>query len=281
LTVGSVAITLTAIGSCRVREPTRVLVRRGLAEQNQRGVFGATHTSKEVLQVLRSMAGELIVPAELRPYIATRPASLLDDPRTRLNDMSDTDVLIVELSSVKEILFRDFYLQLFLTARCLRATGSKPVLEWWELMRRNGTDVDDRSRLVASVDPSSLEAAVVAEVQLRMQEPDDIGCDMELITDMVEGPILFVTHFDTPRPDGRKNVRGRSDLIAAVREAAAELGYRMYDPTADVLSYAAERGDLTAAITDIGHYTDAFVEDFLADKLHAEALAAMGTPAAV
>jgi hypothetical protein len=275
------AITLTSIGSCRVREPTRVLVRRGLAEQNQRGVFGATHTSKEVVQVLRSMAGELIVPAELRPFIVSRPASLLDDPRTRLNDMSDTDVLIVELSSVKEILFRDFYLQLFLTERRLRATGSKAVLEWWRLMPRNGTDVDDRSALVASIDPLSVEAAVVAEVQLRMQEADDIGLDMRLITDMFEGPILFVTHFDTPRPGGGKNILGRSALISAVRAAATELGYRMYDPTADVLSYAAERGDLTAAITDIGHYTDAFVEEFLADKLHAEALAAMGTPAAV
>jgi hypothetical protein len=41
------------------------------------------------------------------------------------------------------------------------------------------------------------------------------------------------------------------------------------------------RGDLAAAITDIGHYTDAFVEEFLADKLHGEALAAMAAPAAV
>jgi hypothetical protein len=277
------ALTLTAIGSCRVRDPTRVLVRRGLVEQNQRGVFGDTHTSKEALQVLRSMAGELIVPDELRPFIAGFPARsrLLDDPRTRLNDLSKTDVLIVELCSVKEILLRGFYLQMLLTYRRIKETGSRPVLEWWQRMQRDATDVDDRSALIASLDPSSIEAAFVAEVQVRMQEAEDIGADMRLITEMFEGPILFVTHFDAPRPDSGKNVFGRSALISAVRAAATELGYRVYDPSADILRYTSERGDPKAAIFDVAHYTTAFVEEFLADKLHAEVMAAMRAPASV
>ena len=275
------AITLTSIGTCRVEDPTSVLARRGLVEPNQRGVFGATHTTKEALQLLRSMAGELIVPPELRPFIASRPGNLLDDPRTRLNDLSDTDVLIVELSSVKEVLFRGFYLQLHLTHRRFMNTGRDPVIEWWEPMQRKAIDVDDRSPVVASLDPSSIEAAIVAEVEIRLQEAEDVASDMRLITELFDGPILFVTHFDTPRPAGGKNVPTRGPFIAAVRATAAELGYRAYDPTADVLSYASERGGLTAAINDLAHYTDRFVEDFVADKLHAEVLAAMGARAAV
>jgi hypothetical protein len=226
------------------------------------------------LQVLRTMAGELILPPEVRPFTMTKPHENMDNPETRLNDLSDTDLLVIELSSAKEVVFRDYYLQLVLTRRQLWAARCQPVRRWWREMEHDASDVDDRAALLAGCDIPPGESAVVMEAWIRIQGADVVRSDMEVITRHYSGPILFVTHFDTPKPEGGK-VFGRADLISAIKAAGAELGCRVFDPTDEVLAYAGEHGDLTAAITDMGHYTDAFMQDALTERIHAEALAAI------
>jgi hypothetical protein len=251
---------------------------------DQTGVYGVTHCTKEVLQAFRCMRDELVIPADVRPFIMNRPAELMDDPKTRLNDLRDTDLLVVELSSAKELLFRGFYLQLHLTSqRFVRPRREpdgrivrRPALRaWWRRLERNETDADDRASVIADNLLSPLEAAVIKELELRVQPPEEVRTDMQLIRQAYSGPILFVTHFDTPRQEADPRLDRRARHISAVRQMAAELGFRVYDPSADVLAYVAEEGELYAAITDRNHYTEAFVEERLAERMRAEALSAV------
>ena len=112
-------------------------------------------------------------------------------------------------------------------------------------------------------------------LKVRRQTPDDIRADMRAIGAIYRGPILFVTHFDTPTPDGGPRLPGRAAFIATTREVAHELGHRVYDPTADVLAYAGDR-PIAAAISDMGHYdSEEFIDEILVDRLAEESQAAV------
>lgn len=259
-------ITCTAIGTCRIEMPLFRLARRGDIYFDQRGVYGRTHTTKEVLQVLRAMSGDFALPRQWRPFIASRP--LQRGP----NDLSSADVLLVELSSVKEVVFRDLFFQLVLTTRRLEQTPER-VRNWWRAFSHNGIDVEDRSGLLDDELPPT-EAAFVAEGRINMQEPEETRADMAAIAEWSPIPVLFVTHFDAPNPKTERNIFGRAELISTVKEAGAELGYRVYDPTADVLAYAAERG-LSEALDGAAHYTNRFIDEALMEKTHSEAIAAI------
>jgi hypothetical protein len=267
-------ITVTAIGTCRVHLPFFRLARRGGISYDQRGMYGRTHTSKEALQILRVMGGDLVLPPELRPFIMSR-AHHVNHPKARLNDLTGTDVLVVELSSAKEIIFREFFFQLVLTRKRLWATRSQSVREWWQAFSSDGTDVEDRAAVLGNDELPPAEAAFVSEGNINLQGPDEIRADMAAIAERFAGPILFVTHFDTPTPNGGPNVHGRADMIRAMKEAGAELECRVYDPSTDVLAYAAGHGGQSAAISGPFHFTDAFIDELLIDKIHAEALAAI------
>jgi hypothetical protein len=268
------SVTATWIGTCRVQDPLAVLERQGRVICNQTGVYGMTHTSKEALQLLRSMAGEVDFPSELRPYVMDPRHQHREGPEFFLNDLSDTDVLVVELSSVKLLTFREFYFQIIYTRRRLRENAGDAVQEWWQVLQTSGVDVEDRSVLLRNDDLSSVDSAFVMKAGLSFQAAEEIRSDMKAIADRFGGPVLFVTHFDAPRPDTGRKVPGRDALIEAVRKGGSELGYRVYDPTADVISYAEEHGELRAAVKDIAHYTERFIEERIAGKLLGEVSAA-------
>lgn len=272
------SISVTAVGSCRVNDPLAVLEKRGRLTCNQTGVYGVTHTSKEALQLLRSMAGELTVPSEIRPFIMDVRHCLANDPASYLNDLSGTDVLVVEVCSVKSVTFREWYFQLLYTRNRLWRTVPPAVKEWWEGLQRSGSDVEDRSALLHNDGLPEDVSSFVREGKLTIQSAQEIRSDVEAIGSLYDGPILFVTHFDTPRPEGGRNVPGRASLIKAVREAASEFGHRVYDPTADIISYAEENGGLTAAISNIAHYRLRFIEERVADRIFEEATIAAEMP---
>jgi hypothetical protein len=261
-------ITCTAIGTCRVELPLFRLARRGDIYFDQRGVYGRTHTTKEALQVLRTMSGDFALPRKLRPFVAGRPLQMA------LNDLSGADVLLLEVSSVKEIVFREYFFQLVLTTRRLEHTSAR-VRDWWRAFSRNGIDAEDRAALLGDDELPPVESAFVAEGRINMQGPEEMRADMAAIAEWSPIPVLFVTHFDAPNPKTGKSIYGRAETISAVKEAGAELGYRVYDPTADVLAYAAERGGLSEPLDGVAHYTNHFIHEVLMGKIHSEAIAAI------
>ena len=61
----------TVIGTCRVHRPFQCLEREGLAIVKNRQAKHYLHTTKEILQYLRYLDGDEVIPDELAEYVTS------------------------------------------------------------------------------------------------------------------------------------------------------------------------------------------------------------------
>jgi hypothetical protein len=247
---------VTVLGTCRVFDPFALLARRGAVELRNAGVYGFTHYTKETLQQLRAMHGELALPVELGPYITHNrfPARADGTLATAENSLEETDLLVVEISSLKEIEFRGFYLQINRLRG--RLVGDREQLQrWWKRLyakEKLGSSVEEREPFLEE-DLSPLERDLVLGIEVQLQTAESMLADMEAIRAYFGGPILWVSHFDTPALKGGRELPRRKQLVAGVEAGAASLGEPFFNPREDIEAFG-----LPEALQDMGHYQPEF-----------------------
>jgi hypothetical protein len=242
---------VTVMGSCRVWTPFRMLADDGRLELRNAGVYGFVHYAKEVVQQLEVMSGGRRVPARLAPYIShkAQPAGADEWVDIPTNDLSETDLLVVEISSLKEIVFEGYYLQINRVRDKLVSDNPK-LMEWWRNLydEREGPD---RRFYLTEVDRST-ERNIVVFTKVTIQDQPSMYADMRTIVGFYDGPILFVSHFNTPTFGGhRLEIRDR--LVRFVEENAEGLGKQFFNPAALVEAFG-----LRSALQDLAHYTPEF-----------------------
>lgn len=256
---------VTVLGTCRVYDPFEILARRGVVELGNAGVYGFTHYAKETLQQLRVMHGELSIPFELAPYITHKaiPADADDNLATPENHLTDTDLLVVELSSLKEIEFRGFHLQINRLRNEL--VGEREELQrWWKRLYDKEAERGPLRRArdeFLTEDLSPLERGLVAGIEVQLQAADSMLVDMEAIRAYFDGPILWVSHFDTKGLKSGVEIPLRQRLVRAVEDGAASLGQPFFNPRP-----AIEEFGLPEALEDMAHYKPEFQAE-LASRL--------------
>lgn len=248
---------VTVLGTCRVYDPFEILARRGVVELANTGVYGFTHYTKETLQQLRVMHGELAIPFELKPYITHKkiPAGADDNLATPENHLTETDLLVVEISSLKEIEFRGFYLQINRLRNEL--VGEREQLqEWWRRLydkeAERGPQRQARDEFLSD-DLGPLERDLVTGVEVQLQTAESMRADMEAIRRFFGGPILWVSHFDTKALKSGAEIPLRKQLVSAAQAGAATLGQPFFNPRQDI-----EQFGLTEALEDMAHYEPEF-----------------------
>src|SRR4051794_39276444 len=104
--------TVTVLGSCRAYRPMEQLAESGRIQLRQHGIYSYTHSTKEHLQLMQHLRGEVSFPDELVPYIRDPQGDEYParEAAPEADVLADTDLLIVELSSLKEIRFRGYFL---------------------------------------------------------------------------------------------------------------------------------------------------------------------------
>ncbi|WP_368655395.1 hypothetical protein ABRY94_11730 [Castellaniella ginsengisoli] len=113
------------IGSCRVHGPLRG--RPGYGKP----VVGYTHTTKEAIQRVRHIRGEIVIAHSVAPYVFSRERTPVVTAAHR-RALNDADVMLVEVCSAKEMQYMGFWLNLnYAQNRELHA----PVQEAAELER--------------------------------------------------------------------------------------------------------------------------------------------------
>jgi hypothetical protein len=247
---------VTVLGTCRVYDPFAILRKQGAVELRNAGVYGFVHYTKEALQQLRVMHGELAIPAELQPYVTHRelPTAADGNLATAGNRLEETDLLVVEISSLKEIAFRGFYLQINRLRNEL--VGEREELErWWKRLY----DKEKLGRSAAEREPflgdglSPLERDLVLETEVQMQSAESVLADMEAIRGYFGGPILWVSHFDTVGLKSGSELPLRKQLVRAVEAGAASLGQPFFNPRREIEDFGMEE-----ALVDMGHYQPEF-----------------------
>lgn len=248
---------VTVLGSCRVYEPIKLLAEQGKVALHNKGVYGYVHYSKESVQQLRVMHGQIDIPMELKPYVTHKvvPEGSGSALRTPLNDLSETDLLVVEISSLKEIEFDGFYLQINRLREQL-VGDDENLKAWWAYLYDKGLDERAEHRAVRrqflTQDQSSVTRKLVMWTNVSIQDEASLHRDMQAIRAYFSGPIIWVSHFDT-LTFSNKAIPIRQTLVQYVRSGATALEQPWFNPRAAIEEFG--RND---ALLDMAHYTPDF-----------------------
>ncbi|WP_424139937.1 hypothetical protein [Roseomonas chloroacetimidivorans] len=241
---------VTVFGSCRVHTPCTILQKDGKLKLNQKNIFGFTHYTSEILQQFDLICGARQAPARLRPYMnigenwsAPPPADF-----SHFGEMfRETDLFVVEISSVRQVIFKSIFLQINRVMDQL-VKNDAVLKRWWKPMLASGKN-DLSAYPLETVTP--VEAEVVRQIRIREQTPGQIVRDIGLILQKLGKPVLFVSHFNVQT--NNKPVPQRQLIIDALRTFEEQPGVSIFDPTEAVV----ERGT-EASLIDFGHYKHEF-----------------------
>ena len=251
---------ITAIGTCRIAHP----LARGQKEdryflENGR-VYGFVHCTKDIIQQIRFIQGELDIPEHLQPFIfneGRRASSSLPPPTT--------DLYLVEVSSLKEVFFDGYYLQYnHLTSHF----ADRP--EVLRAFLRNGppTKQADRAKELEAIpsfrDCSALEREILLNATVAIQDFDGLVADLRRIFTMLRQPVVIVSHCDVTVAG--KTINGRRRLIEYLRKAAPLLRFELFEPT-PLIGRLGQEFAMANGGADSTHYSSEF-EAILGDELY-------------
>jgi hypothetical protein len=254
---------VTVFGSCRVVTPGSILKAAGRISLNQRNIFGFVHNAREITQQFRIVSGNLQPSARLLPFLNIPPRWSPPDaaPLEAFHkDFEETDLFVVEISSIRILQFKAIFLQIHRTREIL-APG-KEQEAWWRKMVRNGENNLDLI-LPHLTDPVHIEIA--SALTSAEQTVADVRREAMRIKRFLGKPVLFVTTFNCDYK--RQPIPQRTVIQEALSTIDGMPNAAVFDPTDAVL----QRG-LPEAIKDLGHYTEAFeheVADLMMDGVTA------------
>lgn len=239
--------TITAIGSCRVHAPVKLMHDAGLATLNNHCVFGFTHTIHEVLQAFDFIEKAKTPPSDLLPYLNATERSLIRTGLDPVHHFETTDVFVVEISSPRELPFQDYFLHIHRTASLL---GQAPRKRWWGDLLSHG--VNDWQAHIDFEPDDAIGKAVFRSLRRWELREEEVLAGVAKIADRLRGrPVVFVPHviYD----EVGYEIPLRVKLAEMLRAAAIDAGALFYDPSVAVAKYG-----FAAAMKDSGHYQPEF-----------------------
>ncbi len=248
-------ISVTAIGSCRIVGPMRLMQNTQPVILNQSGVYGYSHSSTELRQHLTHLLNGTRPPAHLMPVIS--PVTGSEAKAGTLHSRSD--YYVFELSSAKRISVEGHPVQLNYLNRHFRDffSDTARTRAFWACAKDKNTrkmtaflkDLPEyRSRTSSDQD-------ILRKVVIDTTTPDQLRLDIDAIKSTVPEH-LFVTHFDAVTKDGTP-LKARADYLAMAREALNECGANWFDPSPGVAAF----GQGLALEDDLGslsHFSHSF-----------------------
>ncbi|WP_376092733.1 tetratricopeptide repeat protein [Roseomonas sp. CCTCC AB2023176] len=246
---GTQQLTVTTVGTCRIADPIAAAARVLPMQRDLTNLYGFVHTTKEILQQLDFFGGREI-PGELVRFIASADYSAHRERQA-------SDLYLVEVSSLKEIHFGDYLLQINCLDRVFAAR--RELLETF-FRHKYATERDIRAKQLeahesfASADP--VERDVLLNAYMHLTTREELEADLARIVSRIPGPLVFVSHIDVPDGAGRP-IETRSRLCRWMREICEERGYPFFDPTPQVVAYDRVRA-LAEEGRDNNHYTPEF-----------------------
>lgn len=241
----------TTLGTCRLADPLMTLSNSEFV-RDQTNVYGYAHTAKEVIQQIQFIFGEHI-PDIYAPYITSGSTFVQKRNRTR------TDLWIIEISSQKEFILDNYYLQINYLAR--HFSKYKELLNlFWRYPRQE--DLTKRHLSLKAVENLSqlseddlnflFNAYVVTTTEASLRE------DMEAIVKLLPGQIVFVPHVNVPTNNGSFIAR-RVELNRFMYSIACTNRYNLFDPAIPAVQFGVNRAMMNNG-SDLNHYSPEFTE---------------------
>ena len=253
---------VTAIGSCRIVGPLRIMQQTPEMVLNQSGVYGYSHASTELRQHLAHLMDQTRPPTELLPLVAkasdasTRPQG----PHRR------SDFYVFELSSAKQVSVAGHPVQLNYLNRYFRTFFSDTARTRTFWTHAKHARQSDMTRFLADLPEyralSAQDQKLLREVRLEMATPAQLRRDIDAIKTAAPDH-LFVTHFDATSADGTP-LKARAAYLKMVRDALTDCNAVWYDPSPSVQAFGQ-----SVAVEDpkasLSHYSHAFEQYLCSD----------------
>lgn len=252
----------TAIGSCRIIGPMRLMQKTEPMILNQSGVYGYSHSCTEVRQHLAHILNGTRPPRHLMPVLA--PGMTSDIERETLHKPSD--FYVFELSSAKRVSVDGHPVQLNYLNRHFREffSDTARTRAFWgyakkhdqSKMREFLSGISEYDRL-----PSE-DQEILQKTELRMTDPDQLRLDIDAIRASAPNH-LFVTHFDAISKDGTQ-LKARADYLKMTRQALTDCGVLWYDPSQSVAAFGQNLA-LDDPSRSLSHFSYSFEQHLCAD----------------
>ena len=255
-----------ALGSCRIHRPLQAARREGAIEYLNRRFWSLTnlylHDIHEAIQFVRLAHGEVVLPAEIRPFAFERWARL--DLR-RLATLDQAERVVLEICTDKHYEVAGFTLNLNRIKDELVTHSGAAGLDWWRTIGRGERPPE---ALVERVE-SALRVGwrtrwrfgdghrrVLRELVYRRLSAAEISEGIARLQAMLALPLLVVPHVAVRLRDGCL-LAERQRRIEKVVEAARLRDLPLFDP-GDVVAREGQSRAFAHGGRDFNHYAPDF-----------------------
>lgn len=250
---------VSAIGSCRITTPLRDGQDQFGYELNTARCYGYCHSPAEAVQMARFMQGDLVIPEYLWPVLGRGR----DYTEMHQQSSVDSDLYVIEISSAKQITAHGFSLQLNYLHAAYRDffSDAHRAYAYWAATR-DGSQAQFVKENWSSTPSQMEDAEVLAHISRKDNTYSEITAGIAALRETLPD-IAVVTHIDAVTGAGT-TIASRSKLIGKVKDAAAEVGVQVIDPT-DAMHLCGQSHAISDESTGLAHYTPKFSQTMTDD----------------
>ena len=224
-------ITVSIIGTCRVHHPLRGMVKQNLISVNNGGMDTFVHSTSEILFRLKALLKLEKYEKDLVKFQVGEGENLILEPNKDYK-FNNSDILIIELSTIKAVFVEDKPLQFNEVNRHV----CTPFGEFGKSLRANiNNSFNTRSSSVEFPKDELPETFgedlqnLVTRLRPLVMNSSEIAFDLDEIQRLAGIPILLVNHINLPGRDG-KLITSRNRLCAIVNEYAEARKIAIFNP---------------------------------------------------
>lgn len=252
--------TITIVGTCRVHDTLRQVEKRGLIQVNNGNISTYVHSLPEIFLRLKVFNREKKYSADIMNLQIDRRSGTGKEPEEGFS-IEETEILVIEISSLKSIFYEDHPLQYNEVIRLL----STPHGDFGIQLRKNINHAFNNNEISISLPDtpfpntvSEYHRQIIVNLKPKLMDEQDIYEYMNQIYEYVKKPILFVNHINVEGVNGRK-ITSRNRLCKIIQKYCNEHNFALFEPSTlfpqhDKKTLLAEDG------TDLAHYAKSGLE---------------------
>ncbi len=239
---------LFGIGSCRILSPLTRLEESGRVTLRHNGVPWLTHSTKDALQKISIMMGDIVVRDDQKDFLSPEPHKNMPE-RAHPTRLTQAECIIIEISSIKNLSYLGFEVQQWYWQNLVRNAGID--LKCFTNALREPPDL--RCLDFLPNETPQIVRDFAHEAVYHVQNGEDLELDLHHIDQRLQKPMILVPHMDITEEDGGYYAERRL-ITTTLKKYCDQTGHICFDPVPFIYEYG-----LRKAIIDLGHYTPEFV----------------------
>lgn len=251
---------ITIIGTCRVHDTLRKVSEKGYIKLNNGGMDTFVHSLPEIFQRLKIFSRESKYLSEIVGLQVGVRKGVTTEPDADF-DFEQTDVIVIEISTLKAIYYDNQPLQFNEVNRLLCTPHGDFGIEL-----RNNIDYafnnNEASVLLPNLPfPETVSEnyrQIIANLKPKLMDEQDIREYLDQIYQYVKKPILYVNHINVVGVNGRK-ITSRNRLCKIIQKYCEENDFALFQPST-LFSQHDTKNLLAKDGADLAHYAKSGLE---------------------